>query len=1098
MDASGAVYPLFPNHVSPGIELPAGDATTNARQCSVRGCTLLVTGDLAHKMCDTCRSRHRIYASKKRAKRNLEKASAISTPATASESETPLCTVESSPVPQECEWVVTTGENYQERLSPPSFSPGDSLRPTPWQITIDPQLSDAQFTGSGGAFFHTLHPLPTSSTSALANALSFSVTESELQIPPDTVEPSLLSDPPSQGQPSSVVDEGHATQGTPQDPRFCSVKGCKTIIPETYDFKMCPPCRERYRIYGNTKRAKWKYERDAFQREMKALRVAEDEKRKAQGLGPLSDNPDELRAWELSIIDEEIPLPPPSSTVQEGNASIAVPLPMPSGLLGEASPTFDNPYSIPPHPHLEDPSLAATTPPLPARMCTVSHCHKILPGSYRYKRCEQHRLQNRHHDHTKLKRIRRKKPKAADAEGPHAMDDAVHAQSESSDNVKRASGSRGVRKRKGKDVTQGEASTAAVGVDPMESAASKELPAPMKTTRGPKHVCATTGCHNLLVPDQRWRTCDDCRDAERRRRFAVRVGLKAAESVYWKGVAESMSTARKLEAANATASGSGTGHTENVAIDAVSHGVESSHPMDIDGGEQEEEEEDTTDADAEGDPESGTEEVEEVRAVPPVLPVPGSIPVADPGSTKGRVLVWKAEGKSEPSTEMWSNGFSKFRVAMDLPTPPPSSMDELPRTEVLIAPVIVGLRNSQSRDGASNETQARTPTPKPIATVTIPISAPFVYKVPKEKRLAPSTTKKGKAKAKADSLSAPASKPTSDMTVPVTPPLTMSPSYASLYGFPPSYPYYPYYTPAHTMPPNVPPNMPPNMYPHMPFLNPIERPGLQGASATPPNFFPYPYPPSAYGYPPGAPPGMAFLPPRHTSASGIGMPYSQPSPGPPPLHGFSPVAGSIPGYPFYSHAGLPAASASAVPSASLSQARGLPMPHLSLPVPAKLDAKGDGKAETSMAGPWLKRKQSGVDDVGSHETQAVPTSSTGANGVTGSDANTIAASSTPIQTTRSPEAIRIISDGIDRTVAAVNDDSDTPSATQLIPRTCSARLCQRKLPLDVMGNICEKCKLKFKKHQAKTKQRFKLEPRKFLLDNGSSKKEDEVMADVDD
>lgn len=54
---------------------------------------------------------------------------------------------------------------------------------------------------------------------------------------------------------------------------------------ETYDFKMCPPCRERYRIYGNTKRAKWKYERDAFQSEMKALRAAEDEKRKAQGLG---------------------------------------------------------------------------------------------------------------------------------------------------------------------------------------------------------------------------------------------------------------------------------------------------------------------------------------------------------------------------------------------------------------------------------------------------------------------------------------------------------------------------------------------------------------------------------------------------------------------------------------------------------------------------------------------------------------------------------------------------------------------------------------------------------------------------------------------
>ena len=52
----------------------------------------------------------------------------------------------------------------------------------------------------------------------------------------------------------------------------------------SYEFKMCPPCRTRYRTYGNTKRAKWKAERDAFDREMASLRTAEDEKRKAKGL----------------------------------------------------------------------------------------------------------------------------------------------------------------------------------------------------------------------------------------------------------------------------------------------------------------------------------------------------------------------------------------------------------------------------------------------------------------------------------------------------------------------------------------------------------------------------------------------------------------------------------------------------------------------------------------------------------------------------------------------------------------------------------------------------------------------------------------------
>lgn len=43
-------------------------------------------------------------------------------------------------------------------------------------------------------------------------------------------------------------------------------------------------------------------------------------------------------------------------------------------------------------------------------MCTVSHCHAILTGDYKYRRCEQHRVQNRHH--SKLKRIREKDMKA--------------------------------------------------------------------------------------------------------------------------------------------------------------------------------------------------------------------------------------------------------------------------------------------------------------------------------------------------------------------------------------------------------------------------------------------------------------------------------------------------------------------------------------------------------------------------------------------------------------------------------------------------------------------------------------------------------------
>jgi hypothetical protein len=64
-------------------------------------------------------------------------------------------------------------------------------------------------------------------------------------------------------------------------------------------------------------------------------------------------------------------------------------------------------------------------------MCTVSHCHKLLPSLYRYKRCEQHRLQNRYH--SKLKRVREKVVKA---EGPTGQEEClvVDVESEDKDN----------------------------------------------------------------------------------------------------------------------------------------------------------------------------------------------------------------------------------------------------------------------------------------------------------------------------------------------------------------------------------------------------------------------------------------------------------------------------------------------------------------------------------------------------------------------------------------------------------------------------------------------------------------------------------------
>jgi hypothetical protein len=57
---------------------------------------------------------------------------------------------------------------------------------------------------------------------------------------------------------------------------------------------------------------------------------------------------------------------------------------------------------------------------LPVRMCTVSHCHTVLQGHYPYRRCERHRLQNRHH--SKLKRVRDKEVKSTPLRSESAQD----------------------------------------------------------------------------------------------------------------------------------------------------------------------------------------------------------------------------------------------------------------------------------------------------------------------------------------------------------------------------------------------------------------------------------------------------------------------------------------------------------------------------------------------------------------------------------------------------------------------------------------------------------------------------------------------------
>ena len=66
--------------------------------------------------------------------------------------------------------------------------------------------------------------------------------------------------------------------------RYCSIKGCKAVVPGNSFFKMCEPCRNRYRSYGTTKRAKWRREKEVAVAELQKMREEEDKRRAENGL----------------------------------------------------------------------------------------------------------------------------------------------------------------------------------------------------------------------------------------------------------------------------------------------------------------------------------------------------------------------------------------------------------------------------------------------------------------------------------------------------------------------------------------------------------------------------------------------------------------------------------------------------------------------------------------------------------------------------------------------------------------------------------------------------------------------------------------------
>ena len=72
--------------------------------------------------------------------------------------------------------------------------------------------------------------------------------------------------------------------------RYCSIKGCKQVLPVDHAYKMCQSCRDRYREYGNVKREKWRKNKESALALLEQARQAEEQRRKEAGLPVGTDN----------------------------------------------------------------------------------------------------------------------------------------------------------------------------------------------------------------------------------------------------------------------------------------------------------------------------------------------------------------------------------------------------------------------------------------------------------------------------------------------------------------------------------------------------------------------------------------------------------------------------------------------------------------------------------------------------------------------------------------------------------------------------------------------------------------------------------------
>ncbi|KAK0203931.1 hypothetical protein DFS33DRAFT_1335526 [Desarmillaria ectypa] len=1069
MDESGDFY---------GYKFPSESLESNLepqypvqRRCTVRGCGQMLDAASPNKMCESCRGKHRVYASTKRARRKLEKA-AISGQTIIPIEQIPGSTAwmpgngnvneedhtDSQPNGQSIEPMDPPPQTFTTAFASEALpQSGTSATESSWDAsTIDPRLFRSQSNSSSSELAGALTlPAPTkSSTHYKPPANEYSEGEALEQ------RTSYYRDPPPEAPPkkrkrrapSIALSEVPATNedGTPLSPRFCSVKGCKTIIAGSYAYKMCEPCRNRYRSYGITKRAKWKAERAAFEQELETLREVEDERRKGAGLAPLSESPEDLQAWEMSIIDEKVTVPQDISGLLTAYSSLSPATliratgsqqPIGSTLVPTASTSADQPTAAAVN------HFFHTVPVLPPRMCTVSHCHKILPGHYMFKRCEQHRLQNRHH--SKLKRVREKVVKSA---GP-------------------PEGSIGETFEQGREDSMDpeDEKIEDNGAESEQDVANIPF-IPDKEGRR-SYGCTAKDCHNLIGPGVRWRMCDPCRVQRKalqaRRRAEVEQELRSAEKA-WQLQAQT----------DATTSNSPSGHTPVARMNGIDAGMtnlSSTRDASIEGGKNA----NHPIANADESPMGClTPNVEETRSLfldgvepNPELSAPGAVEAAV--NEAESISVAPTTPATDPKTErQGSKGSSKKIDDKEAPLFTPIIGDPIASATNDDVPPVRKKRKKKADEASTSPVPPSTPAPAPKASTSAP----------------------------------PQHHPETSHPIPYPYPPPIHAQYPYPYYLPP-YPYglpppapsgsgeYPLYA-------NAQPYMHPYPYPYPP---PYPMPHSQ---------YPYPsryYPPYGTGHYPSysrpvagsssvsapVPPGP-FIP---TPAQTVQQSSSQPS----SSTKTSSVKQSSPQTKPAASSNLPASSSSTQPSLSATQSGNLPTvtmppppphPHHNVFRPSPYTSMStepplitDPAAQTSTSqnrsfnyyNPDAKVRKRKPADGELHILIQVPRGAPAPSSTTLTNrfmkepaTREVSMDSLELQTAPAAPVIQNLPSNSGP--APTNNEPTTPPA-----RACANKSCHRTIPRNVQGTMCEKCKAKIKKHQAKARQKYKLEPRKAIV-----------------